>query len=203
MTELVTTANTLADAEESLKSLLKKLDDKIGQDEMTPVDVFDLETARSCVSKISEHLKEHASLDSILIDKDIRNVIRFIRLTRETFIEDSGKKVEKKITKVANEKAKQAKSKAMMSMQGRLAGFDIGKAIGSPTKPAEKIKPVGVQATSTPAKKVNTLEAFASATTDNIAVKTKATGFQKQKASKNEDMRRMSLLAKLSEKKGS
>lgn len=88
---------------ERARSLLDELNRLLGDDAMTPVEVR-VDLGRPVVQEVIEMLRDHAELEGVLVDTDIRNVIRFVEASRSFFMEDHTKKVGKKVVSAKKEK---------------------------------------------------------------------------------------------------
>src|SRR5690606_40432430 len=80
-----------------------------------------IDTVRSYVRVIFQELKENPELDSILIDKDIRNVMMFIRETRETALATQNQTKEKKAKASAKKASADRKSTRLNSSHVKIS----------------------------------------------------------------------------------
>lgn len=80
-----------------MKSRLDELDRLIQRD--NGISAFTFDAIRSHVKTIMIQMKEEPELDALLIDRDVRNILRFIRHIKVDALADQTKKVEKATTK--------------------------------------------------------------------------------------------------------
>lgn len=82
------------------KELLDRFDTLLKRD--TGINDFNIDMIRAYVKRIMMDLREHPEYDGLVIDRDVRNVIAFIRSTKEKAIEAASEKKEKSEKKKAN-----------------------------------------------------------------------------------------------------
>jgi len=105
--ETVSDESLFGSLEDRTRANLNILDRLLMSDSYHDYEKEEIEQARACVSMTMESLREHPELDSILIDADVRNVIRFIRLTQEKFT----------VSLKVKEKKAEKQAKSMRSMK--------------------------------------------------------------------------------------
>ena len=119
-------ANEPAEAElleDTTRKGLDLLDKLLISDEYNDYEEEDLTKARLCVSRTMELLQKNPKLDSILISEDVRNIIRFIRLTKEKFEVKQTTKKEKAVKAAKSPANKLMKDPALQAALRSAMGF--------------------------------------------------------------------------------
>jgi hypothetical protein len=93
-----------AEEPKDFRELLARFDSLLARD--TGIDDFNVDTCRNYVKKIYTELQTQPELEGLMIDKDIANIIHFIRTVRERALETGIKKSDKAKAKAGNVKAK-------------------------------------------------------------------------------------------------
>jgi hypothetical protein len=100
-----------------IKELCQRFDDMIVRD--GGIGLINIDLGRAYVKKIMVMLKENPEFDGMIIDRDVHNVMAFVRKTREAAIDTINVKVEK-ATKAAKNKA------AKTGRFGSIEAIDFG-----------------------------------------------------------------------------
>lgn len=108
---------------DDMKDRLAKLDELVMSD--AGLNQITLDIARGYCKDIMVALKTEPELDSILIDKDIRNIMLFIRTTESSAVEAKETRV-KKVTKTTEAKARKDKIKANLQAKNLLGNAVLG-----------------------------------------------------------------------------
>jgi hypothetical protein len=107
-----------------VKELCDRFDEMMARDQ--GIDVMNLGLARAYVKKIMVMLKENPEFDGLIIDRDVHNIMAFVRSTREQAVATINTKAEKSAKAAAN-KAKKT------NRFGSIEAIDFG---GLPAKGA-------------------------------------------------------------------
>ena len=93
-----------AEVPDDFQELLNRFDNLLIRDGQ--IDLSNIDTCRAYVKKIMVDLKENPEYDNLIIDRDVRNVIMFIRSVKDTAIQELNTKKEKGTKRKANAAAK-------------------------------------------------------------------------------------------------
>lgn len=100
---------------ESVRDLCDRLDAMIGERAAPDLQGPSLFEIRNYVQTLMITLKSRPEFDSVIIDKDVRNVMKFIRATRQEAIELRDVKVVKKATRAVKKETVASKAKGFES----------------------------------------------------------------------------------------
>ncbi len=99
----------------SVRELCDKLDAMIGERAAPDLQGPQLIDIRNYVQTLMVTLKSRPEFDSVIIDKDVRNVMKFIRATRQEALELRDVKTEKKATRSAKKEVTSSRAKGFES----------------------------------------------------------------------------------------
>lgn len=108
---------------DKVRELCDEFDAALGESD--DVDNFDLPLLRDYVARLMITLKTHPEFKEVMIDKDTRNIFRFIRATRTEAVEEAEKKGVKKARKTVKSKATQATMAAASKLLDQLGTGDL------------------------------------------------------------------------------
>lgn len=137
MNQSMTTEPTSSEREEVFRQQLERLNELIKEDPMHKLGDIELGAARGVVASVMADIQAHPELDSILIDRDIRNIIIFVKHTREVFTTQFTEKKETRAKTTAKKTAVAAGASAMMAAMQK-SGFKLG---AGGAAEAEPVKP--------------------------------------------------------------
>jgi hypothetical protein len=107
--------------EGSVRQLCDRIDSLIeGNDALAGPALIE---TRNYVQQLMITLKSRPEFDSVLIDKDVRNVMKFIRATRHETLELREIKTVKKATRAANKEKKQSSLSGMEAAFNKIMGL--------------------------------------------------------------------------------
>lgn len=100
-----------------VREVLDEIDALMGEDGR--LEGLYLDQTRKYIKRLMVTLKEHEEFASVLIDKDVHNIMRFVRNVRGEALSLKAVKAEKKATREVKKETRQGK------LSSKLSGFDF------------------------------------------------------------------------------
>ena len=114
------------DSAETVRGVLDQLDNLIEKHAAADLQGPPLIESRNYVQSIMVTLKTRPEFESVMIAKDVRNVMKFIRATRQEALELRELKTEKKAVRAANKERKESKqTKGFDQAFNKIMGLDF------------------------------------------------------------------------------